>query len=1412
MRKQAQYIGNKGMNQDMSISKFSPEFTYKNMNIRINSTEDNSLFTMTNERGTALGTGITIQGTVIGHCVLNDYLVLFTTNRDTTSIVDNKNSIPPGTDWIYRIEKDDTFDGKDNFTLKSELLFEGTKENSLNFSKETLIETIGIFESEKVQKVYWVDKNNSPRFINIVSDKIGNFNNNDFEFVPKLRLNENVEITKQSTGGSFHSGVIQYAFSYWNSNGVESNIFETTPLYYITQWDRAGSPEEICNSTFTINVTGLDNNFEFLRVYSIHRTSLDTVPSVKIVKDISIGSNSSTQFIDNGRIGSTFNPLSLLFIGGDELIVGTIAHKDNVLFGGEIRSLSKDTSEVQEYFFNNPVTLEQSLETVPESNFNAPYTLDKNSQQIKNWKFGETYRPGIQLQFSNGNWSDPIWLGEDVEIDTDFNIDTTVSTVSRVVLKLKLGTQAMTILNALDVKYIRPVYVPLTMENRSVLSQGFLTNTIFKVPQRIAGTNYAYPDYFTRANMELYPNSIFTVDYYNHYPLVSTAFTVLNGIKQDMDTFIPKSTYHAWRVNSSINPSNKFFRTSKRIPEIITLENESSPLIDGMLPTIGSNGIYYEPIGKVYTSSGGTILEGITQGFFQNVERDWELSILYDSGRVNIFVSDYDIDDPTYFRVLLGPPIPEIPSNNLLTLYYKRIKNSGDFTDAWAIDKNLLNFWSPETELNILNKGLLNNTYLRYRSIAQDSTEISAKKRTNSDDNILESDISTLTTTSNYFTGDGAIPPWPTKGYTSPALKTLKSSRIINYRTRNRITPFTNKFKSIVKVNKEDSIVSTSKYSVAGVEKNIAYVNHPKEVIPLGAENTNTIMYKGNNHLLLSLIRNSEASMLLPEAPPHDFSAPPPQDYMSVLESEYNEYFTQYIDKSVFINYANSGYLWVADLVKDIENQYGGETIEDLQNHLWIPCGKKVNLEDASGTTASKWITFSEGDTFIQRYNCLRVIPAMTGLTDGGEEAQWNQHSELVSLWIESFVNLEGRYDSRRETESAFNLNWNNFNLVNNVYSQENNFFNYNILNYKLLNNDYLPNTFLWSSPKIYSSSIDSWTSLKLANSYTVDGSLGKINKIINYNNELYGFQDKGLFQILYNSRIQINPSDGMPIEIAQSEKTEGVRYLSKTIGASNKWAIKASNKSLYFISGHNKSIYMLGEGLTDLSEELGFKSWSYNNLGNYKEFNLLNNTEAFTINVDTVKNDVYFNNKNISLGLSERLSQFESFYSYNETPFMFNIWGEFLSIKEDDSNNTTLWFNHKGKYNQFFGENKPSEIEFYLNPDSYADKVFDNFQYRADFFATKVEGNYQIGDYLPRVTFEKSIVNNEFQKNAERVLMTSSPSFGYKKFRQWSFPFPRQTGSLNRIRNPWVSLKLTTNNNDNRKIFFHDLIINYTI
>ena len=51
--------------------------------------------------------------------------------------------------------------------------------------------------------------------------------------------------------------------------------------------DRGGSPEDKLPYAFNININNLDPNFSKIRIYSIHRTSINATPSVKRVTDIS---------------------------------------------------------------------------------------------------------------------------------------------------------------------------------------------------------------------------------------------------------------------------------------------------------------------------------------------------------------------------------------------------------------------------------------------------------------------------------------------------------------------------------------------------------------------------------------------------------------------------------------------------------------------------------------------------------------------------------------------------------------------------------------------------------------------------------------------------------------------------------------------------------------------------------------------------------------------------------------------------------------------------------------------------------------------------------------------------------------------------------------------------------------------
>jgi hypothetical protein len=70
---------------------------------------------------------------------------------------------------------------------------------------------------------------------------------------------------------------------------------------------------------------------------------------------------------------------------------------------------------------------------------------------------------------------------------------------------------------------------------------------------------------------------------------------------------------------------------------------------------------------------------------------------------------------------------------------------------------------------------------------------------------------------------------------------------------------------------------------------------------------------------------------------------------------------------------------------------------------------------------------------------------------------------------------------------------------------------------------------------------------------YTVDGEVGPINKIVNFKNELYGFQDIGIFNIRHNRQAAITTDVGEEITIGSTGSVQGVKYVTKYTGCTNK-------------------------------------------------------------------------------------------------------------------------------------------------------------------------------------------------------------------------------------------------------------------
>jgi len=492
---------NKGMQRDYSMDKASQEFAYENKNIRITTTGSNSFLSVSNEKSTisitlnsALPEGIVI----LGNAVINDTLVLFGTVE---------NSEYP--DYIFKIN----IEGTDGTVVQ---LYNG----NLNFKTSNPIECVTSYEADDVQKVYWVDGENQPRFINICKQYDSSYT---FNFNPVIEGGIEVSINKEyNGGGNFPSGVIQYFITYYNKYEAETQAVYQSPLYYISASDRGGEVDETQTCSFKININTNNDKFEYVRVYSVIRTSLNAEPQVSIVKDVKLNNDNSAQIIDTNTFNTPIAATDVLFLGGSSITASTIEQKDNTLFLGNITELTTDVlTDIKN--IANKGTLGFGSKYVKTNNSNNEYypyaiNLDGSSQDIKTFKYLEWYKFGLQVQLNTGEWSSVIDLG-DIQNTVKPNQESTIfynkygEDVEGIWLPAVYFTPSDALKEVLQSKNVinwRLVMAEHTASTRTIKAQGLVLPTIFNLETRAKKTCYASP--LWTLNTALYTNHFENID------------------------------------------------------------------------------------------------------------------------------------------------------------------------------------------------------------------------------------------------------------------------------------------------------------------------------------------------------------------------------------------------------------------------------------------------------------------------------------------------------------------------------------------------------------------------------------------------------------------------------------------------------------------------------------------------------------------------------------------------------------------------------------------------------------------------------------------------------------------------------------------------------------------------------------
>lgn len=1482
-----------GMRRDNHPIRQESKFLWEAHNIRFTARDDNTLLSMTNERGTKL-IDVTIQGQYVGHCVLGEYLVVFTryVNSDNTK-----------TNHIYRVSKVDD-------TWSSTKIYDG----ELNMEPTHPAQTLGIHEGELVQKVYWVDGVNQPRSINIVADKLLEKNLSTdmkeiypegcFDFTQELQLKEEVTVTREEGGGSFSPGTIQYAFSYYNRYGQESNLFYTTELFNTSFVTRGGSPEDVVANTFHIKVDNLETSFQYLRIYSIHRTSLDATPTVKIVTDIEItGTDNSVTYIDTGLTGTDIDPTKMLYIGGESIIAGTIAEKDNTLFLGNIelkRQAIPDEikGELERYVDSGNIkigTRTIKLKSIDDSDAVYEYNNQLTAGNTASFKIGDTYRLGVQFQHKSGKWSEPCWLG-DYTIPRDNKPHRDTDNIVVPSMSFNIDSSTVTALEKLGYKKARSLVVLPTIYDRMVLAQGILCPTVFCVKDRVSNTPFAQSSWFFRPMSSIIDNTKdidkgATVTFKHLEPLkvngdrgaeiqnmVSTNFVTANSnAKNDKAT-----NNNAFFVDQSIvtmhSPDIEFDDSTKQALEGGDFELDIVGLVDfkanagdisiqtsSAVPAPNDNGFFHKSFlttnyenkgmvaGMFYKSHLIDDSKNASEYYaYEAKNADWELNWLiypwHRSGSLN-----NDMVRPegkgTRTSVLKRKVISNIrfsPDTNWLnTVWSSEGTTSSDkrngITSVSIFNSNevslvkiptpknsgiqALNYYGnidtlvttdskytfyviPNAGVNLKGSGVVSNPFTRaslqsvkgsYSAgfVGDYATQLSEVKEPvrmkykstahavfafNYLDNNSPVILPSINSSINTYTGTSAVPFWSNvedkSSYTVKAEADIEDvsirwgdSSTVKEEVLNELKDFygsvaTGTYAICTCSNKPSDV------SYADLYQSTDNTDIPWEKVTLTKADENNI-YKYINSESYWQVQYIEGIYCLVKV-----------DSSTIYSVQQSNIATNNTPKAC---------LFMAELKRKSEpdNMFGGTTDEALRSNLWIPAGKATDLS----TDNSIGIIY--GDTYYQRYDCLKTYSFTT--------EDENSVVEIASFMCETRTNLDGRYDRNRGQLSNLNMSPTNFNLMNPVYSQRDNFFNYRILDKQYYRNNKYPTQVLWSTEKTYLEDVDTWANVTLANSIDLSGSAGPITSIETFNDLLIAFQEKSMSQVLFNSRVQIPTSDGTPVEIGNSYKVDGARPISDTVGCQSKWSIAKSPSGLYFIDNTTDTLYLYNGQLQDLSTQLGGKYWMRENHPSDDSF--------IRLSYDPKNKDLYLSPKTKdALCYSEQLGQFTSLMSYTDV-VMFPMDNDFFSLQYNSSKSqTNLWENFKGDYNSFYGEFKLPSFTYICNEDSTYTKVFDTIEYRADVYDKN-------GNLIHNRSFDWIEAANEYQDSGKKDLSQSRRTINdislRKKFRVWRGQIPRQ--GRERIRNPWTAISLgfnTSETEDDNKFHFilHDISTKYTI
>jgi hypothetical protein len=548
---------------------------------------------------------------------------------------------------------------------------------------------------------------------------------------------------------------------------------------------------------------------------------------------------------------------------------------------------------------------------------------------------------------------------------------------------------------------------------------------------------------------------------------------------------------------------------------------------------------------------------------------------------------------------------------------------------------------------------------------------------------------------------------------------------------------------------------------------------------------------------------------------------------------------------------------------RQVVGQYGGNTYVDRSLNTYMSCGHYQIVNDNTFT-----VKVYGGDVFVNYFDDEYIT-----WYNNREDAYLDPYDDPIPpklsmaacMPCETDINfnyrLGKRWASHRDATNMTSFNIADF-MYNLTYSQQNN------TELKFYAKDAIrqfteeqPHRLWASDNKIDGELVDSWRKFATNNYTEVNGIHGPINKLVNFRDKIFFYQDKAFGVASIDDQAVITDESGQTLVLGTGGIFPNYGYVSVNTGSVHQLGVSATESGIYHFDARLKKFFKYNEGASPLSDIKGLSSWFDNEIqGSIRNTDLLTidnpmgvvstpdyryNRVLFTfLNHKPIKElprdgekinyfvgDVIFYNgeyyefnKNQSLiapitfselfvtllpnyihgftiSYNEITDSFESFYDYKPSLYLNN--GRRL-ISLNPFNNNSVYEHNEGVFGYYYDKDYyKSSINLLLADKGLVNKILTNISYILEVYDDTKSDVYNDN-------FDRIRTYNEYQDTG---IITLDSTNSKKRMRNWHYTIPRDINNkLSRMRNPWFNLVLEYDNQNNKRFVLNDLVYDYII